>query len=354
LTRRGWTQADLASILGRHLPAVSEVINGRRSITPHMAVALAGAFGNEPEYWLNLDGRFRLSRLDRTRDPEVSRRAWIFGLAPVRDMEARGWIHPTRSREALEAELCRFFAVGSLDQDPPFSGGAARMGPSDRLSAAERAWCVRGARLAVTSKVAKFNDARFAREMPGLRALAERPQKAKQVPKAVAELGVRLVLVEPLPQGPVDGAAFWLDDESPVVLLSVRSDRIEDFWHALAHEMCHVRRRDGFSLDRDLAAEGPRAAADSAEARAEREAAEFLVPSPVMKSLITRTRPRFSKARIVEFARRAGVHPGIVAMQLRLRGEMSGRAHRDLTAKIREEAVSAALTDGWGFSVPAL
>jgi HTH-type transcriptional regulator/antitoxin HigA len=73
-----------------------------------------------------------------------------------------------------------------------------------------------------------------------------------------------------------------------------------------------------------------------------------------MKSLISRTRPRFSKARIVEFARRAGVHPGIVAMQLRLRGEMSGRAHRDLTAKIREEAASAALTDGWGFSVPAL
>jgi len=42
---RGWTQRDLAKVLGRPLPAVNEIIQGKRAMTPEMAIALEGAFG---------------------------------------------------------------------------------------------------------------------------------------------------------------------------------------------------------------------------------------------------------------------------------------------------------------------
>ena len=60
---RGWTQIDLAEILGRPAQAVSEIITGKRSITPEMARALGDAFGTSAQLWLNLESRYRLARV---------------------------------------------------------------------------------------------------------------------------------------------------------------------------------------------------------------------------------------------------------------------------------------------------
>jgi len=49
LEERGWIQADLAKIMGRPLPAVNEIILGKRSITPETAVALGSAFDTNAE-----------------------------------------------------------------------------------------------------------------------------------------------------------------------------------------------------------------------------------------------------------------------------------------------------------------
>ena len=50
---RGWTQADLASILNKPLPAVHG-ITGKKAITPETAKSLGDAFDVEPAFWLNL------------------------------------------------------------------------------------------------------------------------------------------------------------------------------------------------------------------------------------------------------------------------------------------------------------
>ncbi len=49
LDARGWTQADLANILGRTERAVNEMITGRRGITPESALGLSAAFGTSAE-----------------------------------------------------------------------------------------------------------------------------------------------------------------------------------------------------------------------------------------------------------------------------------------------------------------
>lgn len=114
---RGWTQRDLARILGRPLPAINELIRGKRAITPTMAVVLAAAFGWSAEYWLRLETSFQLSRIDH-RAEDVRQRARLFELAPVRAMEARGWIKETKTGDELERELLRFFGVKSWEDKP--------------------------------------------------------------------------------------------------------------------------------------------------------------------------------------------------------------------------------------------
>ena len=74
LEERGWTQKDLAEILGRPLQSVNQIINGRKRITPETAAELAAAFGTSAELWLHLETSFRLSQLGRP-DPTIARRA---------------------------------------------------------------------------------------------------------------------------------------------------------------------------------------------------------------------------------------------------------------------------------------
>ena len=57
---RGWTQRDLARVLGRSEPKVSELINGKRAVTVQTARELAAAFGTSAEVWLNLEAQWRL------------------------------------------------------------------------------------------------------------------------------------------------------------------------------------------------------------------------------------------------------------------------------------------------------
>ncbi len=54
LDARGWTQRDLAEIIGRPVQAVSAIVNAKKEITPQTAVALGAALGTSAAFWLNL------------------------------------------------------------------------------------------------------------------------------------------------------------------------------------------------------------------------------------------------------------------------------------------------------------
>ena len=71
---RGWTQRDLARVLGRSAPKVSELVNGKRAITSQTARELGAAFGTSAEVWLNLEVRWQLWR-DQSPVEGIERRA---------------------------------------------------------------------------------------------------------------------------------------------------------------------------------------------------------------------------------------------------------------------------------------
>lgn len=62
----------LAKAIQRPQSAVSDIIHGRRAITPEMAWLLGKALGTTPEFWLNLEATYRLKLIDESSMPEVS------------------------------------------------------------------------------------------------------------------------------------------------------------------------------------------------------------------------------------------------------------------------------------------
>ncbi len=76
LEARGWTQSQLATVLGRPKQMVNEIINAKKRITPETALELGAAFDIPAEFWLNLETtyRLRLSQKDIDYTPIIHRR----------------------------------------------------------------------------------------------------------------------------------------------------------------------------------------------------------------------------------------------------------------------------------------
>ena len=52
---RGWSQAELAEVLGLSSRLVDEVVQGRFAITPEIAYRLGVAFGTGTQFWMSLE-----------------------------------------------------------------------------------------------------------------------------------------------------------------------------------------------------------------------------------------------------------------------------------------------------------
>ena len=351
LKERGWTQADLSKKFCRPLPTINHIIKGKKSITPEMAISLGAAFGTGPERWMKLESEYRLS-LAKTNPENIEKRARLYDYAPIKDMEKRRWIPCATSPEEQEKILCQFYEINSLEEEPQISVATRKSTREIPLTASQKAWCFRAKQLAKAIQVSPFEKSKLNEASLRLRELAAYPEEARHVSKTLAEYGIRYLIIEPLPGDKIDGATLWLDEKSPVIVMSLRYDRIDAFWFTLLHEFYHVVHEDA-SIDDDLCGEGqvPSIVKVKVERKADLEASKRLVPLENLNSFIMRVSPLYSKKRIVQFAHTVEIHPGIIVGQLQHRGEIGYSANREMLAKIRNIVSNTALTDGWGCSI---
>lgn len=73
LEERGWTQSVLAEVMGRPEATVSEIINGKRRISPEIAEDLAEALGISAESWVRMEAMYRQRLAERTQPGVISR-----------------------------------------------------------------------------------------------------------------------------------------------------------------------------------------------------------------------------------------------------------------------------------------
>lgn len=345
---RKWTQDDLARILKRPLPTINQIVQGKRAILPEMAIELGAAFGTDPEVWMQREATYRLA-LAACNDEGVRRRARLYDLAPVREMIRRGWISAEDELAELEVELKRFFGVESLDDVPSLTVATRRSEPLEELTPSQRAWCFRARNLAADLITPPFDPARLDECEARLRMLLAFAPETRLVPRTLTDFGIRFVVVQPLSDSKIDGATMWLATNKPVIALSMRMDRIDSFWYTLFHEFSHVRHGDG-SVDSNLTGEDAvfSGTKPQYERRADEEAAASLIPPEKITSFIQRLAPFYSKDRIIQFAHRIKVHPGIIVGQLQHRGEVRYRSNREMLVKVRDKVTAASVTDGWG------
>lgn len=345
----GWGQADLAYVLGTTTAAINQILSNKRAISHNMAKALAVALNLDPEALVRLQAEWDLRKAENP-DPAVAVRAKIFSRYPLREMARRGWIDPEHPSKSVEAQICEFFDVQSLEDVPHLAHSAKRTNYDD-ISAPQLAWLFRVRQIAKEMHNPVYSQEKLLSAINSFRDFRIEPEAVRHVPRTLNEAGVRFAIVEALPNSKIDGVCFWLDDRSPVIGLSMRFDRIDNFWFVLRHECSHVIHGHGKeSAIVDVELESAISINDEEEI-ANRDAADFCVQADKMKSFIDRKKPFFSERDVLAFSEIQKVHPGIVVGQIQ-RAVNRYDLLRKYLVPVRKSLALATMMDGWGDMIP--
>ena len=135
----------------------------------------------------------------------------------------------------------------------------------------------------------------------------------QELPKILAKKGIILVYERALPSMKLDGVVFKLESGHPVIGISFRYPRLDNFWFTLMHELAHVRLHFDHLIDPifdDLESDEK----DIIEIQANRLAKNSFVERSVWRNC----KAKYTKNEdvVIDFASEIGVHPAIVAGML--------------------------------------
>lgn len=360
LAERGWSQRTLALVIGKGDTAINKIIVGKQALDADTALLLEEVFSVPASDFLALQHSYDLgvARLSSRPDPARANRAHLFGGLPIPEMAKRGWLGAVNTKNVAEVEsaLAAFFGVASASEIEILPHAARKTEVNTEPSPAQLAWLYRVRAMASEMIVPRFSQQALDAAIREMKSLLVSAENVRKVPRILADAGIRFVVVETLPAAKIDGVCFWLNDHSPVVGMTLRHDRNDNFWFVLRHELEHVRLGHGKTemildaeLDGERAGTGP--GVPEEERLANDAAANFCIAQTQMQAFIDRKAPLFSERDMIGFARSLGVHPGIVAGQLQHRTGRYERFRQHL-AKIRTYILPTSYVDGWGNIAP--
>lgn len=308
MDQSGLKAKDLVPYIGS-ASKVSEVLKGTRPLTLSMIRALHENFDIPADVLLQEPGA-RLpekSGLDPSRIPwgEMLKRGWLPGFnGTVSEAKDRGEellreFLPDMQSDNMVATLFRRHVREGAEMDTyallAWTARVTNMSQEKRLGVRYEPGTI---------------DHDFMRRLVGLSYLEDGPKLAREF---LNKNGIHMIVERHLPKTHVDGASSILDDGTPLVALTIRHDRLDNFWFCLCHELGHIKLHLGntginwFVDDLDVR-DGK-----EEEVAADNWAEEALIPPEIWEDL----GESVSGKDVLTIADRLKVHPAIVAGRIR-------------------------------------
>lgn len=308
MEQQNLAQRDLIPLIGSR-SKVSEVLSGKRPLTLSMMRALHSNLGIPAKVLL------------QERDPALlQENETDWNCFPVHEIVSRGWVKGLRrSRDQAEEIMQDFFS--QLGNDLP---KVAMFRKSDYVRSArsmdEYALISWSTRVAIQARQmplkAAFKpatvDLDFMREVARLSWSDSGPLLAQEY---LTKHGIALIVEPHLPRTYLDGAAILVEAGRPIIGMTLRHDRLDNFWFCLMHELAHIALHldigvTSFFDDLDVEDHG-----NIREEEADNLAGEALIPSDTWDKSPAKNFPSAEAAE--SLAKKLGIHPAIVAGRMR-------------------------------------
>jgi HTH-type transcriptional regulator/antitoxin HigA len=313
MEQSGLSQRDLVPYIGSR-SKVSEVLTSKRSLTLNMIRALHEHLHIPAEVLLQEPNA---SLPDNPEEIDWSR-------YPVKEMAKKGWIENRSNLVDYAEEIVRELIERAGGYDIAFqmfcrkNDGARQNAKMDPY--ALQAWGLKVLAIAnetplpATYRPGSLSD-ELIQEMVRLSWAETGPKLAQEY---LANHGIHLIYLPHLQRTHLDGAALRLADSTPVIGLTLRYDRLDNFWFSLCHELAHQQLHlEGESTDYaffdDLSLDPSEA--DQKEKEADEKAKNLLIPPEVWGQVKLLDKPVPSA--VVSLAQQLRINPAIIAGRIR-------------------------------------
>ena len=307
----GLKPANLIPYIGSR-SRVSEILSGKRQLTLDMVRTLESGLG--------IPAKVLIKRQDL--DENLDYQNWDNRL--VKEMEERGHFGSYSAKKHDKNELLKiFFApVGSPAQIVGMLRKSNyRSSPlTDKRALSAWAACVlrKANKIKVSEKYKHGTiDLAFMQELARLSAKNNGPILAQEYLK---KNGIILVIEPHFSKTYLDGATILINKDNPIIGLTLRHNRLDNYWFTLMHEVAHIALHYGqdISLFYDELEDIKGLDIGSKEKEADNLASEALVPASKWEISPARLIP--SSIAASSLAKELGVHVAIIAGKIRYEG----------------------------------
>ncbi len=310
MEQQGLKQKDLIPFLGSR-SKVSEVLAGKRPLSLAMIRQLHTGLGIPAEVLLQEPGAEIPAP---TTDMEWEK-------FPVAEMIKRKWLDFTGSAAEAKERAEELITTWAAPLGDFAFQHAAQLrqhvrGNGQTDDYALTAWRIRISLLAIQQELPKYQPGtishEFAHELVQLSFLENGPLLAREF---LQKNGIRFVVERHLPKTHLDGAALRLPDGSPVAALTLRYDRVDNFWFTLCHELAHLalhQGEDGWEVFLD---DLENREVNDIEGEADLWATEALIPAKKWDA--SGLSQHATVEAVLGFAKKHRVHPAIPAGRIR-------------------------------------
>ncbi len=309
MDQQGLTRKDLQPYIGSQ-SKVSEVLSRKRPLSLNMVRAIHEGLDIPYEVLLKEPGR------------ELKEQKYDPRIYPFAEMLKRGYFMGfsgslAEAREYGEELLEKFFGVfKSMSIERALCRNSDN--PMDEYALA--AWQARVMALAGEISLPAYQPEQitveFARAVIRLSYLGEGPRLAQEL---LHKRGIPFIILPHLPKTYLDGACFCMPDGRPVIGLTLRHDRLDNFWFTLAHELAHVilhLKTPGRAFFDEIE-HGVHHSCSPEEIDANQLASDLLIPTAIWESEKASLLLSQQEFKLVSFANRLGISPAIVAGRIR-------------------------------------
>ncbi len=243
-----------------------------------------------------------------------------WGKFPIREMYKKGWFEdfPGTLKAALDPsnQVAKNYVKNVLRQPTPaYYRRQVRTGKTIN-DYSLFAWECRVRSLAQKKEsVVNFNSSALNQDWINYLAKSSKsPDKIAKVVDILAEVGILLIIEPHLSGTYLDGAVFLFND-SPIIGMTLRYDRLDHFWFVLLHELGHIVQHlkkgkiDRFFDNFDEAGK------QQIEIEADRFSQESLLPTKIWDQAICRFVQ--TEESVMLLAEEIGIHPSIIAGRIR-------------------------------------
>lgn len=341
LEARNIKQKEFAADIGLPATQLNEIINGKRIVSSELAIILETALGINASFWVNLQADYELAKArqsEKVTERSENVQAWALIKNFVNINYLRKVSEIGENIDANIEKIKSIFNLSSIEEleliDKRLDYEYFRKSPSlstNRLNLGT--WVNYVKYLANKETASGFNPEAMPQLIEDLKKVFLNSEVVKNTKETLYKYGIILIIQEKLEGVNVDGIAFW-NESNPVIVLTVRHKRLDNFVYTLMHELGHVSlhiRRDGKFIWDDF--DDTSSVNNPIEQEADIFASNNLI-NPQSWTDFVRKVHNFDDETIVKFAGRFGVPPSVVRGRLCKENFISFKKKTDINNEI--------------------